>query len=193
MNNDYFLMRHGKTIYQGQKRKFVYPSLNKQNSITLTLSSKGKLRKTAKIIKNKKIDLIYSSDICRTRQTAEIVSKEVGVKINFDKRLREIKHGIFSGKTKKEFYQVLPDPRKRFRVRPKGGENWNDVKRRVASFLKDIERKHKNKNILVVSHGDALWLLEGMIRDMTNEELLAEIFIKKKYIQPEEFREIIVK
>lgn len=190
LKNRYFLLRHGKTTYQNEKKGIMYPSLVKQAKIKLTPASKKKLKKLAEQIKKEKIDLIYSSDILRVCQTAKIMAAELGLKINFDKRLRDTKHGIYEGKTKKEFYRALPNPWKRFVSKPKGGESWNDVRIRTASFIKEIEKKHKNKRILVVSHGDVLWLFEGIAKDMTNQELLDEIFVKKRYIQPEEFRKI---
>ena len=190
MRNNYFLLRHGKTIYQTKKRKFVYPPINKQGNIGLIAESKRRLKETAKRIKKEKIDLIYSSDILRTRQTAGIVAKELGLKIHFDKRLRDLNHGIWSGRIKKEFHQAFSDPQKRFKTRLKKGESWNDIKKRLSSFLKDVEGRYKNKNILVVSHGDTLWLLEGIIKNMNNQMLLDEIFVKKNFIQPEEFRKL---
>jgi len=197
MRNQYFLLRHGQVIYRNHKEtiiypspKWLYPSLKEQGKIRLTAAAEKKFKKLAKKIKKEKIDLIYSSDILRTRQTAGIIAKELGLKINFDKRLRDVAHGVYQGKTKKEFYHVFPDPRKRFIAKPKGGESWNDVKKRVVSFIKDIEKKHKNKKILIVSHGDVLWLLEGIIKQMTRQELLDETFIKKNFIKPGEFRKL---
>ena len=198
MRNQYFLLRHGQVIYRNHKEtiiypspKWLYPSLKEQEKIKLTAAAEKKLKKLAKKIKKEKIDLIYSSDILRTRQTAGIMAKELGgLKISFDKRLRDVTHGVYAGKTKEEFYRTFPSPPKRFVAKPKGGENWNDVRKRAKSFLKDIEKKYKNKKILIVSHGDVLWLLEGIIKHMTNQELLNEIFVKKNFIKPAEFRKL---
>ncbi len=190
LKNHYFLLRHGRTVYQERKKGFIYPSLRKQESIGLIPESKRKLKKTAGKIVRDKIDLIYSSDIYRVRQTAGIVAQRLGLKINFDKRLRDTGHGIYSGRTKEEFYRVFPDPKKRFKAKTGGVESWNEVKKRAASFLKDIDKKYKNKNILVASHGDVLWLLEGIIKRMTEQRLLDEIFVRKNYIQPEEYRKL---
>ncbi len=190
MNNQYFILRHGETIYQTEKKDFIYPSWLDNPPIKLIEKSKKNLTKLAKKIKKEKIDLIYSSDIFRTRQTAEIVAKELGLKINFDKRLRDTKHGIYDGRTKKEFYRDFPATRKRFVKKPKGGESWNDVRKRTINFIKEIDRKYKNKRILIVSHGDVLWLLEGIVKHMTDQELLDEIFVKKNYIKVGEFRKL---
>ena len=92
------------------------------------------------------------------------MAKFLDCKINFDKRLRDINLGIYHGRLKKEFYNDFPDPIKRFSNGPKKGESWNDLKKRVKSFLKEIEKKYKNKRILIVSHGDTLWMLEGILK-----------------------------
>lgn len=190
MNNHYFILRHGKTIYQTKKKNLTYPSWLNDPPIKLIEESKEKLRRLAKKIKKENIGLIYSSDILRAAQTAEIVAEELKISVNFDKRLRDVNLGIYHGKTKAEFYKDFLDPKKRFVLKPKEGESWHDVKKRMVNFIKEIDKKHKNKNILIVSHGDPLWILEGAIKKMKKQELLNEIFIKKNYIQPEEFRKI---
>lgn len=191
LRNKYFILRHGQTIYQTKKKKFVYPR-PKRFLVPLTEKGKNQIKIAAKKLKKEKIDLIYSSDFLRTRQTAEIIAKELGLKINpvrkrgflngvnFDKRLRDVNLGIYHGKTKEEFYRdYLRGSKERFYQKPKGGESWNDVKRRMLSFIKEIDKKYKNKNILIISHGDPLWLLEGAIKGLTNEKLL-----KEKYKKP---------
>ncbi len=114
----------------------------------------------------------------------------MGIRVRLDKRLRDVNHGIYNGRTKKEFYRDFPYVEKRFSKGPQGGESWNDIKKRLLSFIKEIDKKYKNKRILIVGHGDPLWLLEGMTKGMTNHGLLDEIFVKKNFIQPAEFRKI---
>ena len=61
------------------------------------------------------------------------------------------------------------------------GETWNDCKKRMIDLLQEIERNNENKNILIISHGDPLWLLEGYIKGISDEELVekrAEIMIQ---------------
>ena len=62
----------------------------------------------------------------------------------------------------------------KFDNRPEGGENWNDILSRVKSFLDDVEKKYKNEIILVVSHGDPIWLMAGYLRGYENEEAFLE-------------------
>ena len=104
------------------------------------------------------------SYILRTRQTAKIAGEILGKKPVFDKRLREVNFGDFHGKPKKSYYSYFCCLKERFEKRPPNGESLNDVAHRLKSFLKEIEQKHKNKKILLISHGDTLRILEGIIR-----------------------------
>lgn len=192
MRNKYFILRHGETTQQTKKLKkkeIIYYNWPSLSSFPLTKKGKKAIESVAKKLKNKKIDLIYSSDSLRTRQTAEIVAKELGLKVNFDPRLRDINLGTYQGREKGEFYKDLPLSLKRFSKKVPKGESWSDVKRRVVGAIKDIDKKHKGKTILIVSHGDPLWLLEGAIKGLTNQELLNQIF-KKKFIKMGELREL---
>lgn len=184
--NQYFILRHGQTIYQVRKKKQTYHWPDKP-PVRLTKKGERQIKEAAKILKRKKIDFIYSSDIFRTRQTAKIVSKKIGLKVSFDKKLRDINLGIYHGRLKKEFYHDFSDRKKRFNEKPRKGESWNDVRKRLLILLKEIDKKHKNKNILIISHGDPLWLLEGIIKGLSNEKLLREAS-KGNYIKVGEFR-----
>ena len=191
LKNRYFLLRHGKTTQQKLKKGIIYPPIEKQGNIELLSESKEKLKKIAKKIKKEKIDLIYCSDILRTRQTAEIVSKELGIKkINLDKRLRDTNLGIFHNRCKKEFYKFVGYKNRKFSTKIPKGENWNDLEKRTKKFLKDIDKKYQNKRILVVGHGDPLWMLDGILRGLNQQQLLDEIFVKKNFIGFAEFRKI---
>lgn len=189
LENTYFILRHGETAYQTKKKCFVYPWPDKPQ-IPLTQKGKEMVKRAAEKLTTKNIDKIYSSDFFRTRWTAEIVAKALDLKVNFDKRLRDTNLGVHQGKSKKEFYRDFPDPKERFDRRPKKGESWNDIAKRVVDFLKEIDKKYKNKTILIVSHGDPLWLLEGAVKGLTRQELLDEIFVEKNYIKVGELRKL---
>lgn len=188
--NTYFVLRHGRTNFQVKKPDFIYPP-NDGPAVRLIEEGKKQVKKSVQKIKKAGIDEIYSSDFFRTAQTARIAARELGIKkINFDKRLRDYNLGVYHGKTKKEFYRDFPVPKERFFKRPKGGESWNDVKKRMVNAIKGIDKKYAGKNILIVSHGDPLWLLEGAVKGLNNQELLDEIFIKKNYIKTGELRKL---
>src|SRR5260370_65785 len=58
---------------------------------------------------NEKIDVIYSSDLMRCIQTAELVTKKNGLNINSDGRLREISFGEWEGMSYNEIQARSPD------------------------------------------------------------------------------------
>lgn len=193
MNNDYFLLRHGETIYQTQKRAWVY---DWSKIVPLTKKGEKQIGAVAKKLKKVKINLIFSSDLFRTQQTAEIVAKELGLKVNFDKRLRDINLGVYQGRKKQEFYKDFPKTEARFSKAPPGGESWQDCQKRLLDFIKEIDQQHQGKKILIVSHGDPLWLLEGAFAGLNNKELLetrlGQDFIKVGELRPLKMKKEII-
>jgi len=192
LKNTYYLLRHGETNCHVKMPGFLYPKwLATGPDIRLTDKGKDQIRKSAKELKNKKIDFIYSSDFFRTRQSSKIISDFLNIKINLDKKLRDINLGTYYGRKKEEFYKDFPldNVKERFAKKPTKGESWNELRKRVKSFLEEIEKRHQDKNILIVSHGDTLWMLGGIIRKMTNKEMIEEI-LGKGYIKMGELRKI---
>lgn len=186
INNKYFLLRHGQTIYQTGKKDFLYPWPEKE-PVKLTTEGEKMIESVAKRLKNRKIDLIFSSDIFRVKQSAKIVSKILGIEPKFDKRLRDVNFGVYHGSRTISFYNDFPDSKTRFLKRPNKGENRKDVKKRVKKFIDEIEKRYKNKKILIVSHGDPLLMIEGIIKGLETDEEFIE-FTEK--IQPAEVGEL---
>lgn len=190
LNNKYFFLRHGKNIHQTEKKDIVYGWPDDKIPCSLIEEGVREVEKSAEILKEKNIDLIFASDIKRTRQTAQIVADKINKKVNLDERLRDTNWGILQGKSKKEAWEYFShDMKKRFKETVPNGESWDDCQRRMVDAFKDIEKKHKEKNILIVSHMDPLWLLEGWIKGWDEDRLLEER-INKKLIKTAEIREI---
>lgn len=190
LKNQYFILRHGETVYQTRKRDLIYPKEDNP-SVRLTKRGKEQIKSVAKKLEKVGIDLIFSSDFFRTQQTAEIVAKRLGIKkVKYDKRLRDLNLGIYHGRKKEEFYQNFLEKysKERFKKAPLAGESWSDCQKRMLNFLKDIEKRFKGKKILIVGHGDPLWLLAGGVYNYTYDKLLAER--KNNFIKVGELRKI---
>lgn len=170
MNNAYYILRHGQTIYQAEQRGIVYP-WPEISPILLTKEGEKEVKKTTEELKKKKIDLIYSSDASRTRQTAEIVNRKLGVEIILEPRLRDIDLGIYKGRSVEEYWQSFSSQKERLFKRPPRGESWDDVRKRMVGFLEEIDKKHKDKRILIVSHKGPLWFLEVTVKGLDDEKL----------------------
>jgi len=191
LRNKYFILRHGQTIYQTKKKNFIYPSPFKKNyRVKLTKEGEKQIKIAAQRLKKEKIDIIFASDFFRTQQTGRIVGKRLGKKVFLDKRLRDVNLGIYRGREKKKFYQVFSDVRERFYKKIPGGESWCDTQKRMIKFLEKIDKKFKNKKILIISHGDPLWLLEGAIKKWPAEKLLKIKNGKKGIIKTGELRKL---
>jgi broad specificity phosphatase PhoE len=185
LKNRYFLVRHGQNIHQAQHPGIIYHWPDGNPPYSLTEQGKEEARKAGKLLKDKKIDVIFSSDILRCTETAKIIAKEIEYdidKIIYDTRLRDLNWGDFGGKTKEEYWTFYGNDRMNAFEKPvPGGESWNECRERVIKFFNETEGSFQNNNILLVSHGDPLWLLEGYIRNMDNQALLgkrSEIILK---------------
>ncbi len=191
LKNRYFILRHGQTIYQTKRKEFIYPPFPEKPAIRLTEKGEKQIKTAAKSLKKIGVDFIFSSDFFRTRQTAKIVAKELGVgKINLDKRLRDLNLGVYRGGKKEKFYRASQDYSKKFFYqRPSQGENWRDCQKRMLNFLREIDKKYNGKTILIISHGDPLWLLEGAVKNWSAEKLL-KIKRNKNYIKTGELRRL---
>jgi isoleucyl-tRNA synthetase len=184
--NRYLILRHGES--EMNVKDIQISTLPEKIPCPLTEKGKKQILKAAKRLKKEKIDLIISSDLLRTKQTAEILAKELGVKVIFDKRLRDIKFGIFEGKTLEEYHSFWKNYQERFEKAPRGGENYNRVKMRIYSFFKALEKKYSGKTILIVGHQRPFAMLEGAVKGYSIKEFFEKIEPRK--MKTGELREI---
>jgi isoleucyl-tRNA synthetase len=184
--NRYLILRHGES--EMNVKGILISTLPEKIPCPLTEKGKEQILKVAKKLKKEKIDLIISSDLLRAKQTSEILAKELGVKLIFDKRLRDIKAGIFEGKTLKEHNSFWKSYEERFVKAPRGGESYNQVKMRIYNFFKTLEKKYSGKTILIVGHQRPFAMLEGAIKGYSIEEFFKKIEPRK--IRNGELREI---
>jgi len=105
LKSKYFLLRHGKTIHQAEKKDIIYNYPDDNPTCILLEQGVKEVQLAGEMLKGKNIDLIFSSDLLRTRQTVKIVAELINYnleKIVYDKRLRDINWGIFGGKNKEK-------------------------------------------------------------------------------------------
>lgn len=158
--NTYYALRHGRSEKNDLGLVVSYPEAQPYH---LTELGRNQVSEGAQWLKDKAIDMIIASDLTRTTESAQIVADVLGLTVTFDERLREMDMGVYNNKTHDEyhsFYTNARDPEERFERAPEGGETWKDVTVRMLSFLQDMEMQYEGKNILLVSHGDPLWLLQ---------------------------------
>ncbi|MBD3282469.1 MAG: hypothetical protein GF387_02565 [Candidatus Portnoybacteria bacterium] len=184
MNNTYYIIRHGEAESNRDQFCSSWPE-----KVTNPITEKGekKIKKQAKKLKKENIDIIFSSPLLRTKQTAEIIAEELNLKISLDERIREHDCGIFNGRTVEEWNNFFKTKKEKFTKRPPNGENRRDIKERLESFLKETEEKYNNKNILIVSHEGVLLIFQGIIKNLSEEEMANN---EKLKLKPGECRKI---
>jgi len=148
--NTYFVMRHG----EAENNTLGILDSSTTTSYSLTDNGRKQVEAATREVKSLKIDLIFVSPVLRTKQTAEIVATQIGFdtsKIITDNRIREYNAGEFEGRTVGELGRACGD-NDRWTWRPAGGEDYQDIKKRMGEFLYDIDSKYEGKNILIVTH-----------------------------------------
>jgi len=192
LKNKYYIIRHGqaesnvKAVCSCWPEKFKNP-LTKTGKETIKESAEKLADLTAQA--DKSIDLIFASPLLRTQQTAEIIGKKLKLKIKTDKRLRELGFGIFNNEHLEKMWKYFKAEEERIKKAPPKGETYIQVLKRMMGVVKDIEKKYKGKNILLVSHEGPLFLLQGKIEGLTIKETIIKFPLEKR-IHKGEVREL---
>jgi alpha-ribazole phosphatase/probable phosphoglycerate mutase len=119
------------------------------------------------------IAVVFSSDLARARQTAEIAFASTGITILLDWRLRECDYGTLNGSPAADLHAHRAD----HLDRPyPGGESWRDAAARVASFLADLRRRWSGQRVLVIGHIATRWGLDHVLGGERLEDLARRDF-----------------
>jgi broad specificity phosphatase PhoE len=139
------LIRHGQTDWNVEERF--------QGQLDTAMNAVGR-RQAADVkryLAGTMFDKVYSSPLCRAFETARLIVGDSP--IIPDRRLSEIHHGLWQGRTKNEIHRRWPDQWKRWQEQPhfipRDGEPAGVVRLRVEDFLMSMQ----GTNILCVSHG----------------------------------------
>jgi broad specificity phosphatase PhoE len=98
----------------------------------------------------------------RTLETADAIVRHAyansRIAFSLDARLRPKQFGVLEGLTRRGVRERFPELAAereragRFHFRPPGGESRADVVARVAEFLADLQRHHRDERVLLVTH-----------------------------------------
>ena len=163
------VVRHGETDWNANRK------VQGQLDVQLSATGHAQACAMAKRVGLGELAAIYTSDLCRARHTAEAVACRIGLQPETRLDLRERHYGIFQGLTYDEARKRFPDELVRHSGRdpdftPSGGENLFQFADRVIRCVSELEEKHREHSILVVTHGGVLDIL---YRYATGESLSA--------------------
>ncbi|MBI2067951.1 MAG: histidine phosphatase family protein [Deltaproteobacteria bacterium] len=151
------LVRHGET--DANNRDLL------QGQMDCPLNERGRLQAVALAegLKGETLDVVYCSDLKRSRETAEIIARIHERPVRIMKEARERNFGIFEGTSRAEFYtyeRSLPDP---YRHKPEKGESFAELYERAHCLLKVVCRRHTGGIVLLISHGDFARMCLGVL------------------------------
>src|SRR4051812_14816487 len=138
------LARHGETDWnrEGRFQGWADPPLN--------ALGREQAAALARTLAAERIDAVYSSDLARARETAEIVAAPHGARVAVDPALREIDVGSWSGLTLTEIEERFPG------AEHHDGEPREAHQARIVAAVDRIVQAHPGDRILIVSHGGSL-------------------------------------
>ena len=162
LRNRYFAMRHGHSIANQQGIIVSHPENGRDR---FGLSELGRVQVKESLQDFDLLDvntIIVSSDFSRARESAEIASNllDCVAAINFDLRLRERNFGELELSSDSGYENVWREDAVNPDSNHRGVESVNEVMSRVTSVVTEYEDQYSKATILLVSHGDALQILQ---------------------------------
>lgn len=174
-NRKVYLIRHGKIEIKDNERRYI-------GQLDVPLSGEGiqQAQRLQKMLQYVKICEVFSSDLFRSQQTAQIIAGDKRITVR--KALREIHMGEWEGRTFAEIAKRLPGEFEArgadigyYRV--SGGESFADCYKRVTAVFHDLMNSSSG-DVLFVGHAGVNRLLLSGILGMP----LANIFkIRQDY------------
>jgi probable phosphoglycerate mutase len=163
------VVRHGETAWNNEKRW--------QGHLDSPLTAKGlsQAQALARRLSGERFSALYSSDLGRAHQTAQIIATATGHSVVLDARLRERKLGVFQGLTSDEIRAVHAEEYELYRARdpdhrlPEGESLRQQVERNLRCF-EELAQRHLGESIVVVTHGG---VLSGLFRHVLSIPLQA--------------------
>jgi 2,3-bisphosphoglycerate-dependent phosphoglycerate mutase len=164
-------VRHGETDWNIELRM--------QGHIDLALNANGEAQSLAVghyFSASPHADALYCSDLLRARQTAQPIAQALGLPITLLPALRERNFGRCEGLVFKEIiarYEqdaLAITTRNPDYVTPGGGESLRQHQRRVLDCIARIVVEHAGRDVVVVTHGGVLDIINRRVRGLSLEK-----------------------
>lgn len=168
------LVRHGVTDWnlQGKWQGLTDTSLSEEG--------RKQSKEVARVLRDTKIDVVYTSELQRTKQTYEEIchSLNLSCPVFCSPALNERDYGIYTGRNKWEVEKELGHEqfirlRRGWDCPIPQGEALIDVYNRVVPFYKEniLKDLKQGKNVLVISSGNTLRALIKYLENISDLEI----------------------
>lgn len=134
-----------------------------QGWVAVPLNEHGirQAQRLANFIRNIGVSALYTSDLRRAVETANVLAGKLGFSAVLDERLRERNIGTWQGLTQQEMESWYPAEYQQFRADPDGyrvplGESRKEVRERMLVAFSDIIAQDKGETVAVISHSTAI-------------------------------------
>ncbi len=158
------ITRHGQTT--DNHNKIIQGQMHGE----LSEHGKRQAKKLAKRLSQFNIDVIYSSDLKRSADTAKIIQEHVSSKIIYTKALREIYMGDFEGE--KRPWNTIEEMKDFITNNRMKGESLDELYERAKNFYQYLIKQHPKGVILLVGHT----AINQAIINAINDESIHGIF-----------------
>lgn len=142
------------------------------------ITGKGHMQaeKVAERLKDVEMDVLYSSSLKRTMQTATYISEVKKLPIIRTDKLKEINGGDWEGQMWDTLPKKWPDEYDTWENAPHlhkmpGGESMEEFQKRLIEEVKHIIDTNKGKSICIVTHGTAIKALICYFKSCELEEM----------------------
>jgi broad specificity phosphatase PhoE len=174
-----YLTRHTQTNYNEAGL------CNDDPAVDVHLSAIGleQAQQLAERLKDQQFELILTSTLPRTRQTAAIVNQYHDAPIESDECINDNRTG-FEGRPVEEYFKARDAASDLWAFKPAGAESLNDIRVRVEAFLADLH-KRPYQAVLIVTHQGILRQIRGIINQLSKEEMLQLDIPQSEYLELE--------
>lgn len=159
-----YVVRHGKTKWNQEKRM---QGIKNSDLIGVGIEEAKKL---GEYLKDVEFEKVWTSPLGRCLETTGHVVGDRSLDVEKLDGLHEFNFGEFEGKTIDEIEKKYPEENYNLWNKPEayvpvGGEDFEDLFKRVGASFNEIVKKSKGGNTLVVTHGVYISALLAMIEN----------------------------
>lgn len=164
-----FMVRHGETDWN------LYKRIQGKTDIELNSNGVSQAKVIAEKLVEANIDVIVASPLKRAKKTAEIIGERIKCPVIYEDDLIERNYGEFEGRPREDFdfYGFWSYDKN---LNGNGVENIRDFFDRVYRVLDKIKLKYNGKNVLLVTHGGVVRVVNCYFNeDIDKNDALASI------------------
>ncbi len=170
-----YLFRHAQTVFN--KNHYFTGWLDSK----LTPFGRVQAKVIARKLANKEVDVAICTTLSRSRDTLSAVLKKHPEcrAIFIDDRMIERSYGKLSGNSHAKYEREhsageLHNIRRKYRLRPPGGESIKMVEARVLPFIRDLVKymKKNRVNVAISAHGNSMRPFRRYFEKLTIKQMM---------------------